>query len=69
MRPDARHGSAPAAVLAELNRRETLLPPQIMLRLREFLLDKRTGNVRLNIRDGVILGFEIEERVSLGRKS
>ena len=33
------------------------------------MLDKRTGNVRLNIRDGVILGFDIEERVSLGRKS
>lgn len=65
MKQYARSGAA----LAVPDPLETLLPPQIICRLREFLLDKRTGNVRLNIRDGVILGFDVEERVSLGRKS
>lgn len=48
--------------------RDLYLPPALLARLAEFILDRRTGNVRLNIRDGVILGFDVEERVSVRAK-
>lgn len=41
------------------------LPRELTERIQEFLLDKRTGNVRLNIRDGEILGFHIEEIITV----
>lgn len=41
------------------------LPDRLTLALAEFMLDRRTGNVKLNIKDGKILGFRIEEVVSI----
>ncbi len=40
------------------------VPEKIMLRLREFLVDRKTGNLQLNVRNGHILGLTIEEKVS-----
>ena len=37
------------------------LPDEIIGPISDFLLDKRTGNITLNIKDGKILGFHIEE--------
>ena len=37
------------------------LPDKIIEPIRDFLLDKRTGNIKLNIKDGEILGIHIEE--------
>lgn len=37
------------------------LPVEVADRLRQFLLDKRNGNFQLNIRQGVILGFHVNE--------
>lgn len=41
------------------------LPPRIEQMLRTTLIDKFTGTVQLNIKDGVILGFHRNEIVSL----
>ena len=41
------------------------LPVPMIVDLGNFLLDKRTGNVRINIKDGRILGYHTEEIVSL----
>ena len=41
------------------------LPIPVIINLGNFLLDKRTGNVRINIKDGRILGYHSEEIVSL----
>ena len=41
------------------------LPVPMLVDLGNFLLDKRTGNVRINIKDGRILGYHTEEIVSL----
>ncbi len=38
-----------------------LVPRRLTALLGKFLLDKRTGNVRLNIKEGKILGIHIEE--------
>ncbi len=38
-----------------------LLPPEIAVALAEFLAKGRTGNVRLNVKDGKIRGAHIEE--------
>ncbi len=43
----------------------SFLPIAVEERIRAFLVDKRTGNVQLNIKDGRILGLRIEEIVSL----
>jgi hypothetical protein len=39
------------------------MPPWVGERVKSFMLDKRTGNVVLNIRDGVILKAVIEEHL------
>jgi len=41
------------------------LPIPVILALGEFLLDKHTGNLRINIKDGRILGYHAEKIVSL----
>ena len=37
------------------------LPESVIEPITNFLLDKRTGNIKLNIKDGEILGIHIEE--------
>ena len=37
------------------------LPNELALTIKEFMLDKRRGNIILHIRDGKILGFKTEE--------
>ena len=37
------------------------LPDRVAVKLAEFLLDKRTGNVVLNVKDGVIKGVHLTE--------
>lgn len=39
------------------------VPKTIGEKIREFLVDKRTGNVVLNIRDGQIMKAELQEHV------
>ena len=41
------------------------LPIPMIVNIGDFLLDRRTGNVRINIKDGRILGYHTEEIVSL----
>ena len=41
------------------------LPEKLRLQLAQFLLDKKTGNIVLNIKEGQILGFRIEELFSV----
>ena len=43
------------------------IPKPVWVRLRSFLLDKRSGNVTLNIKDGHILSARIEEVVTVTR--
>jgi len=42
-----------------------MLPPIIMQRLRKIAVDRFTGNVQLNIKDGRVLGFHIVEIVAV----
>lgn len=42
-----------------------VLPVPMLVELGNFLLDRRTGNLRINIKDGRILGYHSEEIVSL----
>lgn len=37
------------------------LPVDVARRLQAFILDKNSGNIQLNIRQGVILGFHVNE--------
>ena len=41
------------------------LPQKLVDKLNEFYLDRLSGNVRINILDGKILGFHAEEIVSI----
>ncbi len=41
------------------------LPKKVTDILRNFLVDGRTGNVQLNIRDGIVLGVTVEEKHSV----
>ena len=41
------------------------LPLKVVDALHEFFLDRATGNVTLNIKDGRVLGFHVERIVSL----
>lgn len=41
------------------------LPATLQKRLAKMLLDKETGNFRINVKDGRILGFHVEEIHSL----
>ena len=51
--------------MATLNLNTDAVPDEIISKLKSFLIDKRTGNLTLNIKDGRILGFRAEEVVSL----
>ncbi len=44
---------------------DRVLGQEIISRIEDFVLDGRTGNVVLNFRNGKILGFRVEEVVSL----
>ena len=37
---------------------QEIIPPEVLADLCQFLLDKRTGNVILHVKDGHILGAE-----------
>ena len=41
------------------------IPPAFMERITQFVLDRRTGNIQLNIKNGEILGLHIEEIIAL----
>ena len=42
-----------------------LLPAIVMQRLRKIAVDRFTGNVQLNIKDGRVLGFHVVEIVAV----
>ena len=42
-------------------------PRDLLSRMSQFLLDKRTGNLTINIRDGEIMAFHVHEIVNVGR--
>ncbi len=42
------------------NPAETLMPPWVRKAIKKFVLDKSTGNVTLNIKEGRILGIRTE---------
>jgi hypothetical protein len=58
--PQPLENSAPNV---RLLKRDSILPPTVETALRRFLVDKLTGNLQLNIKDGKILGFH-ETRMS-----
>jgi hypothetical protein len=37
------------------------LPAEVAERLKQFILDKASGNIQLNIRQGSVLGFHVNE--------
>lgn len=41
------------------------MPAPLVERLFQFLLDKRTGNVQINVLEGRVTGFHVEEIVRL----
>ena len=41
-----------------------LLPPEIECALAQFLADRRTGNVQINVKDGKILGAHVTEMIT-----
>ncbi len=41
-----------------------VLPVEAWKFIRRFVLDKKTGNLTLKVKDGVVLGVRIEELVS-----
>ena len=41
-----------------------LLPPEIECALAQFLADRRTGNVQINVKDGRILGAHVTEMIT-----
>lgn len=63
---------APGTVNGEQKVRFELGQHAIAIRLRdaldEFLLDGKTGNVTLNVRDGIVMGLHLEEIVVAGRR-
>ena len=42
-----------------------VLPVKLEDRLRRLLIDRFTGNVQLNIKDGRILGFRVDEIIQI----
>jgi hypothetical protein len=40
---------------------EIAVPPGVARRIHRFILDKQSGNIQLNIRQGVILGVHVTE--------
>ena len=55
--------SVPRIVAAQV----ALLPVEVVDLLRKIMLDRWTGNVQLNIREGRILGLRKEEVINLSR--
>lgn len=53
-----------AGALEHGQARAIALPDAIYERVRRFVVDRRTGNVILNIRDGQILKAVLEEHVT-----
>ncbi len=47
------------------NREPLVLPKQFATAMREFLANGCTGNLKLNVKDGRILGLHVEEIISL----
>jgi hypothetical protein len=41
------------------------MPEEVAAALRRFLIDKSSGNIQLNIKQGIILGFHVTEIRSL----
>lgn len=41
-----------------------LIPMNVWEQLTKFLLDKKTGNIQLNVKDGRVLGIHLNEIVS-----
>ncbi len=41
-----------------------ILPAEAWKFIRRFVLDKKTGNLTLKVKDGVVLGVRVEELVS-----
>jgi len=39
------------------------IPAKVEQMLKQFLLDRKTGNVRINVKDGRVLGVHLEEIV------
>lgn len=46
------------------NPKPVFMPTDLAERLNQFMLDNRTGNVKIHIRDGQILGLTVEEKLS-----
>lgn len=42
-----------------------VLPDALLEKLAAFLLDKKVGNIRINFRDGKILGIHAEEIIAV----
>lgn len=53
------------AQLRQIDCEDDLIPKAVRERVAKFLLDERTGNVTLNVKDGRVLGFTIEEKLSV----
>ena len=43
-----------------------MIPDEVWSVLARFMLDRKTGNVKLNIKDGRILGYHVEEICKVG---
>ena len=37
------------------------IPPQLWTRIREFVAARRTGNIRLDVKEGSVLAWQITE--------
>ena len=42
-----------------------LIPLQLWCPVRKFLQDRRTGNVKLNIKDGRVMGVHLEQIITV----
>jgi hypothetical protein len=42
---------------------EFVIPPNLWRKICDFLLDRRTGSVQLNVRNGQVLGLTVNEHV------
>ncbi len=47
------------------NREPLVLPKQFAKPMREFLANGRTGNLKLNVKNGRVLGLHVDEIISL----
>ncbi len=47
------------------NREPLVLPKQFATAMREFLANGCTGNLKLNVKNGRVLGLHVEEIISL----